>query len=117
MGMGSYLNELGLGERETYDAQGNSFDPQAVAIRLWAGLHEWALGGAMARHVYPVLEEVVESFRTVREYIDGRGLVGCLRPFPHDLYDQLLQLDAPAHLSGTAPDASIPAAEHGRRAG
>ena len=42
--MGPYLSDLGLSEQEMYDAQGHSFDPQVVAIRIWTGLHDWAAG-------------------------------------------------------------------------
>ncbi|MFM7978324.1 MAG: hypothetical protein ACKPKO_03330, partial [Candidatus Fonsibacter sp.] len=38
MGMAAYLHGLGLSESELYDAQGNSFDPQAVLSRLQEGL-------------------------------------------------------------------------------
>ena len=37
IGMLAYLGELELGEQALYDAQGNSFDPQAVMLRLPTG--------------------------------------------------------------------------------
>ena len=38
MGMGAYLTAVGLSEQELYDAQGNSFDPHAIVVRLRDGL-------------------------------------------------------------------------------
>jgi hypothetical protein len=98
-----------------YDAQGNSFDPQAVAIIIWAGLHDWVVGRTPPRHTYPPMRAVTAAFREVREYVGNGGLVGCLRPFPHDLHDRLLDAAGPAHLSGSPPDALPTAAEDGRR--
>ncbi len=85
--MGPYLHELGLCAQEMYDAQGNSFDPQAVAIRIWTGLHGWAAGNKFTRHMFPPMNDVVAAYGEVRGYVEGRGLVGCLRPSPHDLHD------------------------------
>ena len=44
MGMDAYLADLGLTERVLYDAQGNSYDPQAVKIRLAEGIRQWSNG-------------------------------------------------------------------------
>ena len=49
MGMEGYLKELGLTDRVMFDAQGNSFDPQAVMIRL---SEQWSHGGDHPRHTY-----------------------------------------------------------------
>ena len=114
MGMGSYLAELGVNEQELYDAQGNSFDPQAVALRLRDGIHEWAAGGLLSRHPYPDLATVTAAFEEDRHYVENRGLLGCARPFPHDLHDRLLCIGGTPQLSATPAASSSPAAEHGR---
>ena len=51
----------------------------------------------------------------VRSYAEDRGLVGCPRPFPHDLYDQLLCAEGTPIFSDTPPDKNLIAAEDGRR--
>ncbi|MFM7981208.1 MAG: hypothetical protein ACKPKO_18020, partial [Candidatus Fonsibacter sp.] len=45
-GMAAYFDELGLTEQELYDGQGTSFDPQAVLMRLQAGLQISGIRGS-----------------------------------------------------------------------
>jgi len=119
MGMMAYLNELELGEQELYDAQGNSFDPQAVLIRLQSGVLGWARGDVVARHEYPMAAAVRDAYSAVLGYVRGRGLQGAEHPYPHDLREWLLGLEAVAQLSQTPSAEHIlsdaqRAAEHGR---
>ena len=50
MGMLAYLQTLGLNDQDMYDAQGNSFDPQAVCLRLQLGVQMWAAGSLERKH-------------------------------------------------------------------
>ena len=115
MGMGGYLNDLGLSEQEMYDAQGNSFDPQALLVRMQAGLRQWARGEMRTRHEYPGMDAVANAFGTVQRYVADRGLGGCAHPFPHDLHEQMIRAAAPPDFSATPPIQPPPAAEYGRR--
>ncbi len=117
MGMGAYLADLGLSENELYDGQGKSFDPQAVVIRLRDGLRRWAQGDVLPRQQYPAMDRVEEAFQEVHAYVEQRGLLGCTRPFPHDLRDRLIAAALTPQLSDTPPEHLSPAAEDGRRTG
>ena len=120
MGMAVYLDELGLCETELYDAQGNSFDPQAVLIRVQQGLVAWMNGAELERHVFPGIAVLREEYTKVSAYVQGRGLTGCDHPFPHDLRDYLMASERPTQWSTTptlATEGGNPAAaEHGRGA-
>ena len=114
-----YLEELELGEQDLYDAQGNSFDPQAILVRMQRGVLGWARGEELARHEFPSASAVTEAYASVLEYVRARGLVGADHPFPHDLREWLLTLETGSQLSqtpGVVPEAERlrPAAEYGR---
>ena len=114
IGMGAYLAALGLSEQEMYDAQGNSFDPHAIVMRLRDGIRQWAAGGPVGRHQYPSMDAVAGAFEDVKRYVSDRGLGGCTRPFPHDLFDGLIAAAGTPAFSAT-PAAPITTAEDGRR--
>ena len=63
MGMEGYLTDLGLTERVLYDAQGNSFDPQAVEIRVMEGIRQRSNGEGLERHVYEAPSRVHAVFQ------------------------------------------------------
>ena len=113
--MGAYLNDLGLSEQEMYDAQGNSFDPQALMIRMQDGVRHWAGGGQCARHEYPGMDAVANAFGVVQRYVAERGLGGVAHPFPHDLHERLIRAAGAPSFSATPQPHSNPAAEDGRR--
>jgi len=120
MGMMAYLEELELEERVLYDAQGNSFDPQAVMLRLQPGVLGWTRGETGARHVYPSASAVHGAFGAVLEYVRGRGLAGVEHPYPHDLREWILNMEDGSPFSQTPAvvrDERVTdqAAEHGRR--
>lgn len=116
MGMAAYLQELQLDERELYDGQGNSFDPQAVCLRLHEGLRSWLATGQLARHCFPMISVAHSAFQEVLSYVQQRGLHGVEHPFPYDLRGVLV-LDPGNALTHTPPvvhDGSSLAAEYGR---
>ncbi len=53
MGMSPYIGQLGLTERQTFDAQGNAFDRAIVGVRAGRLLAVWAHGGRIPWHEYP----------------------------------------------------------------
>ena len=113
--MGAYLNDLGLSEQEMYDAQGNSFDPQALMIRMQDGVRQWTRDGQSARHQYPAMYAVSDAFDTVQRYVAERGLGGVAHPFPHDLHERLIRAAGTPSFSATPQAHPDPAAEDGRR--
>ena len=98
-----------------YDAQGNSFVPQALVIRMQDGLRQWARGEMSTRHEYPGMDTVASAFGAVQRYVAERGLGGCAHPFPHDLYERLIRAAGTPAFSATPQTHSLPAAEDGRR--
>ena len=90
MRMEAYLAELGLTERVLYDAQGNSFDPPAVMIRMGEGIRQWSHGEGPPRHTYEAPSRVQLVFRTIRNYTRERGLPAVESPCPYDIRGDLL---------------------------
>ena len=84
-----------------YDAQGNSFDPQAALLNLQAGFRVWAAGGPMTRHVFPNVAAAREAYAGVLSYVRGRGLAGADHPFPHDIREWLMSVDSESQFSQT----------------
>ncbi|MFM7989351.1 MAG: hypothetical protein ACKPKO_59560, partial [Candidatus Fonsibacter sp.] len=66
MGMIGTCQQLKLAPHELYDAQGNSFDRQAVMLRLQHGLRGWASGQLVCRHEYPDMTVVARAYDEVR---------------------------------------------------
>ena len=98
MGMEAYLAELGLTERVLYDAQGNSFDPQAVVIRIAEGIRQWSNGEGPPRHEYEAPSRAQGIFQTIHGCAMERGLPAVESPYPYDLRSDLL-----ADRGGTEP--------------
>ncbi|MFM7984441.1 MAG: hypothetical protein ACKPKO_34460, partial [Candidatus Fonsibacter sp.] len=66
MGTAAYTDEPGLAEQELYDGQGNSFDPQAVLMRLQAGLQMSDIRGGH-RHHSPPLDVLLDGLVSVSD--------------------------------------------------
>ena len=90
MGMDAYLADLGLTERVLYDAQGNSFVPQAVDIRIMEGIRQWSNGEGLERRQYEAPSRGREVFQEICAYTRARGLPAVEPPFPYDLRADLL---------------------------
>ena len=82
MGMEAYLAELGLSEQVLYGAQGNSFDPQAVEIRIAEGIRQWSSREGPPRHEYEPPSRAQMVFQTIWDYTKARGLPTVESPFP-----------------------------------
>ncbi|MFM7980955.1 MAG: hypothetical protein ACKPKO_16720, partial [Candidatus Fonsibacter sp.] len=65
-----------FGEQELYDAQGNSFDSQAVFLRLAEGARMYIEGHLDGRHAFPPLAVARSAFAEVLCYVNQRGLHG-----------------------------------------
>ena len=80
---------MGPTERVRYDAQGNSFDPQAVMIRLGEGIRPWSHGEGPPRHGYAAPSRAQVVFQTLHNYTKERGLPAVESPYPYELRDDL----------------------------
>ena len=96
--MEAYLTELGLAERVLYDAQGKSFDPQAVEIRIADGIRQWSIGEGPPRHAYVPPSQGQNVFQTIYDYARAKGLPAVGSPFPYDLRREMF-----ADRDGTDP--------------
>ena len=116
MGMASYmehLREVGLDEHQLFNAQGNSFDRTAVAIRIRETVAAWVGGGEVARHEFPAPPAIAASYERLRGGLLLAELPACRGPFPEDLVGALL---GGAGGGGGAPPGTDQAAEDGRAA-
>ena len=73
-----------------FNAQGNSFDRAAVAIRVREALATWVAGGVLLRHAYPDPSEVLGVYGRLRAEVVAAGVAACVHPFPRDLQATLL---------------------------
>ena len=113
MGMVAYLASfrgLGMDDLQLFNAQGDSFDRAAVAMRVREALAVWTAGRDLPRHVYPDPAGVVRVYEGLRAEVLSSGVAACAHPFPRDLQAALLSEAAvAARRTGTI------AAEDGRR--
>ena len=98
-----------MDDLQLFNAQGNSFDRAAVAMRIREALATWAAGGDLPRHAYPDPASVVRVYEGLRAEVLRSGVPACAHPFPRDLHAALLS-GAPA----AAGRAGTTAAEDGR---
>ena len=94
MGMEAYLTKLGLADRTLYDAQANSYDPQAVEIRIAEGIRQWSNGEGLRRHEYVPPSQVQNVFQTIHDDVRARGLQVVESPFPYDLRKRCWRIGA-----------------------
>ena len=114
MGMADYLEGfrgLGMDDYQMFNAQGNSFDRAAVALRVREGLATWLSGGVLPRHAFPDPYVVIGVYGRLRAEVVAAGVAACGHPFPRDLQVALMAGTAAAMglVTGGA------AAEDGRR--
>ena len=101
---------LGMDELQLVNAQGNSFDRAALAMRVREALAVWTAGGDLPRHVYLDPAGVVRVYEGLRAEVLSSGVPACAHLFPRDLQAALLGEAAVA-----ARRAGTTAAEDGRR--
>ena len=100
LGLEQYCDALGLGEREMYDAQGNSFDQEILHVRIGAALGDWARGARRRHNWLPPLE-LLQTYRTVQMEIN-RPDETRRSPFPADLWEGVLSLFTPLPTPSTS---------------
>jgi hypothetical protein len=110
MGLAQYLALLNLTEAAMYDAQGNSFDKDALRLRLEGPLLQWLRG---ADYEHPVYLSPAGLAAQYGDLLAGAVASGCAAwllepaPFPTDLLDTLLQEGVPARpVQSRAPAAA-----------
>lgn len=91
LGLGGYLDELGIPEQEAYDAQGNAFDRAALAARIGPPVRAWLAGEALPRHVFPGLHELERDYQNLRSEVAGEGLDTAESAIPADVRSMLMR--------------------------
>eukprot|EP00969_Alexandrium_andersonii_P181800 8034272-Alexandrium_andersonii.AAC.1 len=84
LGLEAYFAALGLQGRALYDAEGNSFDYMAVAVRLAAAVEGLAAGRPPPRHDLPGLQELLGTYASARTWVRRGDWEVPDRPFPPD---------------------------------
>ena len=129
-GQGGYLLGLKLSPRELYDAVGNYFDPDPVAIRLGDVVKDWAHGRSHAQADCMAPSGLLKVYSELRRWVQAVGPPAQASPFPRDVQPTLCELER-SELVRRGSARSLPrrrsrsptrlqfreldAAEHGRR--
>ena len=115
-GQGAYLQQLQLGPRQLYDAVGNHFDPDALAIRMALAVEDVLVRGDTPAHVFLDPHALLTIYQrlaaTVRTLENGTIPVAD-GPFPRDIAALLSTWDAStvrdrADTSAGPQDTSVP---------
>ena len=73
-----------MDDLQLFNAQGNSFDRAAVALRIKEALTAWSSGNERLRHAYLAPPEVA-VYERLRAAVWSSGAAACPSPFPRDL--------------------------------
>ena len=109
-GQGGYLTSLGLTTRQLYDAVGNHFDPEPVAIRMADLVHDWFRGCPTAHHACASPNQIRDIYSCLTHGVSVAGIPVEDSPFPRDVQAMLTALEADDTLrrgnarEGTATD-------------
>jgi hypothetical protein len=97
-GIYDYASSLNLTEHQLFNAMGNSFDKQAITIRIRDGLKQWIERRPVPQCRYPTPAQLRENFHHVRAEViraaaaDRMDIASqdlATEPFPNDLVDPL----------------------------
>ncbi|MFM7986795.1 MAG: hypothetical protein ACKPKO_46525, partial [Candidatus Fonsibacter sp.] len=75
--MDAYLAQLaplGLDDYQLFNAQGNSFDRTAVAIRVQEAVDAWLSGAPLSRRQYPTPSQARDGFCTLSRRAGAVGV-------------------------------------------
>jgi hypothetical protein len=111
--MSPYIGQLGLTDRQIFDAQGNALDRAIVGARAGRLLAVWAYGGRLPGHVYPDESRVSAIYQTMRRTLDNEGLGPVGQPLSPEVRYFLQRLPSPPS-AGTAHGTPPTAAPGGR---
>ena len=72
-GMGRYLADLGLSEKELFDATGNMFDKDALLVRIGCPVKKWVNGEPVPARDAPSPTQTGAGYEALRESSAGSG--------------------------------------------
>ena len=101
-----YHDRLGLAPVAMYDAQGNSFDQAALAMRLAGLMQLLGAGQAVTGHGFAPPWIVAQLYEGVCEYCLAHGAVPERSPYPADLRAALRHTSGPAIVATLGFDAA-----------
>ena len=85
LGFESYYDRLNLAPVATYDAQGNSFDQTALALRITGLMQLLGSGQRITTHDFPPPWHMAEVYQDVREYCRTHGTLAECSIYPAEL--------------------------------
>ena len=115
MGMGAYLHQLDLPERDLYDAQGNSFDLGLLGACVGSTLAAWLRGEDVPRHRFPAVQAVLARYQEVRTAVEAAGHAPVTAPVPPHVIAALREIDASARVDSHRAVGPLHCAAHGGR--
>ena len=92
-GMGRYLADLGLSEKELFDATGNMFDKDALIARIGCPIKRWIGGEELPTRDAPSPCQVGAAYEALRMASAVIGATPRPAPVPADMPDLLAEME------------------------
>eukprot|EP00972_Heterocapsa_arctica_P019903 2936604-Heterocapsa_arctica.AAC.1 len=83
--MASYLETLGLSEKELFDATGNMFDPDSILARIACPLQSWLIGGHSATAAPANPAAACAIYNRLKALVTANGFMPCNSPTPRGM--------------------------------
>ena len=102
-GQGAYLQQLQLGPRQLYNAVGNHFDPEALAIRMALAIEDVLVRGDTQAHAFPDPQALIVIYQRLADHVrtlDNGNIPVTPGPFPRDIAALLANWDGTATACG-----------------
>ena len=92
-GMGRYLADLGLSEKELFGATGNMFDKDALLVRVGCPIKRWVSGELVPTRGTPTPTQVGIEYEALREFSTAAGARPRFAPVPADMPNLLSEIE------------------------
>ena len=92
-GMGRYLADLGLSEKELFDATGNMFDKDALIARIGCAIKRWVGGEELPARDAPSPRQIGVAYETLRRASAVVEATPRPAPVPADMPDLLEEME------------------------
>ena len=92
-GMGRYLADLGLTEKELFDATGNMFDKDALLVRVGCPIKRWVSGEPVPTKSTPTPTQVGIEYEALRGSSTAASARPRLAPVPADMPNLLGEME------------------------
>ena len=93
-GMGRYLADLGLSEKELFDATGNMFDKDALLVRVGCPVKRWVSGEPVPARDAPTPTQVGVEYEALRASSTATGARPRPAPVPCDMPNLLKEMES-----------------------